>query len=169
MSDHKRTAREIKINNNLLNNENINIKVGVVENREAPDTVYIFTSFWLDPIDEYKNTDQKILKNILDKELNKIYNNSLKNELINNKYFTKEKENIFIKNIPENFNYNKKRNYISVELYLHTRNLENEIKLPLSVKKNTELFDEAVRLSNILSNSEAIKQSKYFTIYKSSN
>lgn len=169
MANQKRTAREIKINDKLLGNKKINVKVGTVENREAPDTIYIFTSFWLEPTDDYKNEDQNTLKSILDRELGKIYSNSLKKELVNNKFFPKEKENIFIKNIPENLNYNKKRNYISIELYLHTNNLNSEIKTPISSKKNTELFDETVRLSKIIGQSEVLTNSKYFTIHKKSN
>lgn len=169
MINNKRTAREIKISDKLLGNKNINIKVGTVENREAPDTIYIFTSFWLEPKEDYKNEEQDALKKILEKELGKVYSNDLKKELVNNKYFPRERENIFIKNIPENLNYNKKRNYISIELYLHTSNLTNEVKMPISTKKNTELFDEVVRLSKLIGESEVLTNSKYFIIHKKSN
>ena len=85
-----------------------------------------------------------------------------------NKYFPLESENIFIKNIPENLNYNGKRNYVSIELYLHTLNIKSEEKLPLSQKKNTELFDECMRLSDIISKSDVLSNSKVFTIYNKS-
>jgi hypothetical protein len=169
MINNKRTAREIKISDKLLGNNKINVKVGTVENREAPETIYIFTSFWLEPTAEYIGDDQKKLKNLLDRELGKIYSNDLKKELINNKFFPREKENIFIKNIPENFNYNGKRNYISVELYLHTSNLDSDVKIPISSKKNTDLFDETTRLGQVIGKSEVLTNSKYFTIYKKSN
>jgi hypothetical protein len=169
MTNNKRTAREIKISDKLLGNNNISVKVGTVENREAPDTIYIFASFWLEPKDNYKNKDQKTLKDLLDKELSKIYSHNLKKELAKNKFFPRETENIFIKNIPENFNYNNKRNYISVELYLHTCNINNPVKIPISPKKNTELFDETVRLSKIMSKSDVFTNSKCFTIYKKSS
>jgi hypothetical protein len=169
MIESKRTAREIKIELNKLSNKNINIKVGTVENREAPETIYIFASFWLEPTEDYENKDQKSLKDLLDKELHKIYSDNLSKELRMNKYFPLECENIFIKNIPENLNYNGKRNYVSVELYLHTLNINSQDKLPLSQKKNTELFDECLRLSNIISQSEVFSNSKIFKVYSKSN
>jgi len=169
MIESKRTAREIKIETNKLSNKNLNIKVGTVENREAPETIYIFTSFWLEPTKDYENNDQKILKELLERELHKIYSDNLSKELKSNKYFPLENENIFIKNIPENLNYNGKRNYVSVELYLHTLNIDSQDKLPLSQKKNTELFDECVRLSDIISKSEVFSNSKIFKVYSKSN
>jgi hypothetical protein len=168
MSKYKRTAREIKVSDKALSNKNINVKIGTVENREAPETIYIFVSFWLQPKDEHKLQDQEYLKDILDKELTKIYSTNLKKELSSNNFFPKEKENIFIKNIPDNLNYNSKRNFISVELYLHTCNLFETSKLPLSAKKNTVLYDEAVRLSNIIGDSELIKGESIFEIKKKS-
>lgn len=168
MSKYKRTAREIKISDKLLVNKNINVKIGTVENREAPETIYIFISFWLQPKKEYKAKEQEYLKGILEKELSQIYSLKLKSELENNSLFPKEKENIFIKNIPDNLNYNTKRNFISVELYLHTCNLFSQEKLPLSVKKNTQLFNEAVRIGNIIGDSEIIKGNSLFEIQKKS-
>ena len=53
MSKYKRTAREIKVNDKLISNKNINIKIGTVENRESPETIYIFISFWLQPKIEF--------------------------------------------------------------------------------------------------------------------
>lgn len=169
MIESKRTAREIKIETNKLSNKNINIKVGTVENREAPETIYIFASFWLEPTKDYENKDQKSLKELLERELHKIYSNNLSKELKSNKYFPLENENIFIKNIPENLNYNGKRNYVSVELYLHTLNIDSQDKLPLSQKKNTELFDECMRFSDIISQSEIFSNSKFFKVYSKSN
>ena len=168
MIKHKRTAREIKVNDKLLLNKNINIKIGTVENRDAPDTIYIFLSFWLQPKNEFKEKEQEYLKNILDKELSNIYKLSLKNLLENNNFFTKEKENIFIKNIPDNLNYNTKRNFISIELYLHTCNLFSQKKIPLNIKKDTTLFLEAVKIGNIIGNSEIIKGNSLFEIQKKS-
>lgn len=168
MSKYKRTAREIKVNDKLITSKNINVKVGTVENRDAPETIYIFISFWLQPKEEFLLKDQDYLKGILNKELGDIYQNNLKKELVNNPFFPKEKENIFIKNIPDNLNYNSKRNFISIELYLHTCNLFSPTKIPLSIKKNTDLFSEAVRISNIVGDSEIIKGNSLFEIQKKS-
>lgn len=168
MSKYKRTAREIKIADKLLTNKNINVKVGTVENREAPETIYIFVSFWLQPKEEYKSKEQEYLKGILDKELGKVYVNFLKPQLESHSLFPRVKENIFIKNIPDNLNYNTKRNFISVELYLHTCNLFNEDKIALSAKKNTTLFNEAVRLANIIGDSDILQDKSLFEIQKKS-
>lgn len=164
----KRTAREIKVSDKLLNNKNINVKIGTVENRDAPETIYIFASFWLEPKEEYKDKDQQFLKDSLKKSLNNIYSQTLKSELGSHKFFPKEKENIFIKNIPDNINYNSKKNFISLELYLHTCNLFSGNKIPLNSKKNTEMFDEAVRLSNIIGDSEVLNDNSIFYISKKS-
>lgn len=169
MIESKRTAREIKIDTSKLFNNNINIKVGTVENKKAPETIYIFASFWLEPTKDYENKNQKDLKELLERELHKIYSNDLFKELKSNKYFPLERENIFIKNIPENLNYNGKRNYVSIELYLHTKNIDSQDKLPLNQKKNTDLFDECLRLSNIISQSEIFSNSKIFKVYSKSN
>lgn len=164
----KRTAREIKVEDELLNNKDINVKVGTVENRDAPETVYIFISFWAKPVDELLGEHQDVLKDILNNNLNRIYRNELKDHLKSSKYFTSEKENIYIKNIPENINYNNKRNFISLELYLHTLNIREDKKLPLSNKKNTGIFDEAVKIANLIGDSHLLSKGDEFEIFKKS-
>ena len=168
MSKYKRTAREIKVSDKLLTNKNINVRIGTVENRYAPETVYIFISFWLQPKKEHKNKEQEYLKNVLDKELEYIYSTMLKSELVGNPLFPKDKENIYIKNIPDNLNYNAKRNFISLELYLHTSNLFSENKIPLSVNKNIQLYNECVRISNLIGGAEIIRGNSIFEIQKKS-
>jgi hypothetical protein len=147
---NKRTAREIMIKTEFLSNKQINVKIGTVENRDFPQTIYINVSFWIKPKnilnkinDERKNLEEN-LKNIL--------NNKLIIFLNNNYFFPFEKDNIYIYNIPENFNYNDKSNFISLEIYLHTLNVKSEKKYPLNAKKNTELFEECVRISNFIGN-----------------
>jgi hypothetical protein len=164
----KRTAREIKVSNNLLDNKSINVKIGTVENREAPETIYIFISFWAKPTTDLEDESQDFLKNILNKKLGNIYKKELKPNLKENEYFTNEIDNIYIKNIPENINYNNKRNFISIELYLHTLNIQEENHIPLSNKKNTELFNEALRISNVIGNSSILSDGDEFKIFKKS-
>ena len=164
----KRTAREIKVSDDLLNNKDITVKIGTVENRDAPDTIYIFISFWAKPVVELENESQDYLKNILNVSLSNLYKKDLKNTLNNNKYFTNEKNNIYLKNIPENINYNNKRNFISLELYLHTSNINEDIKIPLSNKKNTEIFDEAVKIANIIGDSKILSDKTQFNIFNKS-
>jgi len=164
----KRTAREIKVNDELLNNKDINVKIGTVENRDASETIYIFISFWAKPVGDFGDKSQDYLKNLLNNSLNDLYKNELKTILKDNKYFTNEKNNIYIKNIPENINYNNKRNFISLELYLHTLNVNEENKIPLSNKKNTEIFDEAVRISNTIGDSSILSSGIEFNVFKKS-
>ena len=164
----KRTAREIKVSDNLLKNKNINVKIGTVENREAPETIYIFISFWAKPSKTLCNEPQEILKNILSSRLGDLYKGELKQYLKNNPYFTSEKDNIYIKNIPENINNNNKRNFISLELYLHTLNVDGNKNAPLSNKKNTEIFDEAINVANIIGNSSFLLDDEEFKIFKKS-
>lgn len=164
----KRTAREIKVDDSLLNNKNINVKIGTVENRDAPETIYIFISFWAKPVEKLSDENQEVLKEMLNEGLDEIYEKELKPSLKDNNYFTRERENIFIKNIPENLNYNNKRNFISIELYLHTLNIHSSESLPLSNKKNTEIFDEAVKLTNIIGDSRILSSNKKFEVFKKS-
>jgi hypothetical protein len=164
----KRTAREIKVDDDLLDNKNINVKIGTVENREAPETIYIFISFWAKPTVELEDESQDFLKSILNKKLGNIYKKELKPNLQVSEYFTNEKDNIYIKNIPENINYNNKRNFISIELYLHTLNIHEGNRIPLSNKKNTELFSEALRISNVIGNSSLLSDGDEFKIFKKS-
>lgn len=164
----KRTAREIKVSDKLLNNKNINVKIGTVENRDAPETVYIFISFWVKPIGDLLNESQDYLKNILNDKLGSVYKNDLIGFLRNSDYFKNEKNNIYLKNIPENINYNNKRNFISLELYLHTINIVSDNKIPLSNKKNTKIFDEAVKIANIIGDSSILSKDEEFCIFKKS-
>jgi len=164
----KRTAREIKVNEDLLNNKDITVKIGTVENRDAPETIYIFISFWAKPVEDLEKESQDYLKNILNVNLSNLYKKDLKSTLNNNEYFTSEKNNIYLKNIPENINYNNKRNFISLELYLHTSNINEERKIPLSNKKNTEIFDEAVKIANIIGDSKILSDKTQFNIFNKS-
>ena len=160
----KRTAREIKVDNKLINNKNISVRIGTVENRNAPETIYIFISFWAKPSINLSNESQDFLKSFLNDKFNDVYKNNLKNILKNNKYFTDEKNNIFIKNIPENINYNNNKNFISIELYLHTLNVGGCGSFPLNNKKNTELFNEALKISNTIGDSSILTDNNYFEI-----
>lgn len=164
----KRTAREIKVEKSLINNKNINVKIGTVENRDAPETVYIFISFWIKPIEALLKKSQEHLKGLLNIRLSDLYKNNVKDIIKNGKYFTNEENNIYIKNIPENINYNNKRNFISLELYLNTININDENKIPLSNKKNTEIFDEAVKIANVFGDSKILDKDTEFSIFKKS-
>ena len=164
----KRTAREIKVKDELLNNKDINVNIGTVENRDAPETIYIFISFWAKPSDELLGESKDVLKEIMNNELSDIYNKELKPYLKDNKYFTSEEDNIYIMNVPENINYNNKRNFISIELYLHTLNVRSKERMPLSNKKDTELYEEAVKVANKIGDTDMISKQEEFKIFKKS-
>lgn len=174
----KKTAREIIVEEELIKNKNINVKVGTAENRSCPETVYTYISFWIKPDGENNRGE---IRNRLNKKLKDIYQHSIKKELKNNKFFLDKEDNIYITNIPENFNYNGKPNFISIELYLHTCNIKNESKIPLSNKRNKTIFNEIVKITNIIGNGinelekcgfgvfkknvkEKLKQNKIFSV-----
>lgn len=157
---NKRTAREITVKSEFLNNENINVKVGTVENRDCPQTVYINISFWVKPNknDSTKEAIELYLSNLL--------NNKLVKLLQKNDYFPFEKQNIYICNVPENFNYNDKSNFILLEAYLHTLNVKSEKKYPLNAKKDKELFEECVKICNFVGDEITRMESDYKIIKK---
>ena len=158
-----RTAREIKLNEDFLENNNINVKIGTSEKRNRPETVYIEISFWIECKD--KDVDNSKLKKKIEKDLKNIYRINLLETLKDNKYFPRYDDNLFIANVPENINYNDKKNFVSIELYLHTINLlSSSFNYPLNKKKDTELYDESLKISNIMGNSEILMGDLEFNI-----
>jgi len=144
----KRTAKIISIKNELLNNDNIAVKIGTVENRDSPQTIYICVGFWVKKKDGIKHDDleredfEQGLKDII-RDTSSI--------LKDNSFFPYENENIYICNVPENFNYNDKYNYVSLEFYIHTLNIKSQKKYPLNIKKNTTLFNECLEVAKFIS------------------
>ncbi|MFA5067206.1 MAG: hypothetical protein WC466_04125 [Candidatus Izemoplasmatales bacterium] len=162
----KRTAREISVKDEFLYNKKINVKIGTVENRNAPETIYINISFWLKPRESAIEKNKKYnRKKTIEESLNKILQKKLISFLKNNKFFLNQKDNIYICSIPENFNVNNNPNFISIELYLHTLNIVSEKKYPLSSKKDTELFIECLQICNFIGR-EVEKIEKHFYIRK---
>ena len=98
-----------------------------------------------------------------------IYREDLKSFLSNNKIFPSYLENIYVYDFPENVNYNNKRSFVSIELNLHTLNMEsfNGKIYPLSEKGDTTLLDEALKVCNIISNSDLLKSKTEFSVHKS--
>jgi len=145
----KRTAREINVSSQLLLNKHINVKIGTVENKENPNTVYIIASFWIDT----KNGDRNVnLKNrkLIEKHLNKITNKNFIQENISaDELFTYESDNIYIINVPKNFHYNNKPSFVIIEFYLNTINIKGK-KIPLNTKKDLRLFNKGVDIANAI-------------------
>lgn len=163
-----KSAREIKLMDEYIQSDKFSIKVGAIEQRDAPDTVYIYCSFWVEPNDEHKNKSQEELKELLSLQLNSIYKTELKQSLRDNEMFPLFNENIFIVNIPDNLNYNEGRNFISMEIYLHTKNIKSSEKFPLNSKKDTRLFNELLSVSKNLAASDIMSNNTCFHFYKSS-
>lgn len=161
-----KTAREIKVTNNFLNNKKITAKIGAPKNREEPETVYISISFWTKPSEEFLDYDKERLKTILRHELKKVYKQSVTEILGKSEIFNHPDKNIFIENIPDNINYNGKRNYINFEIYLHTCNIGSEEKLPLSQREEEDkIFNEAINVINFFGDSDILNDESGFIIY----
>lgn len=146
---NKRTAREINVNDDLIENKGVNVKIGTVENRDFPETVYISLSFWADCIDygkfdESKNRFVSTIENLYDDDF-------IKRNIFNNRFFGLKDHNIYIPNIPLNLNFNNKPSFVSIDLYLNTYNIDEKL-YPLSQRGDTELYDECLRLANLLAN-----------------
>ena len=164
----QKSAREIKVEDSISGNKNVSIKIGTVENRNNPSTIFINFSFWIKPKESVSNEEQSYLKKLINRELDLIHRNEVREFLCDSVYFPHQLDNIFIKTIPENINYNSKKNFISFELYLHTLNIGSEKKYPLNKKRNTELYTEAAKVSKIFASSDFLKGEKDFTIHKTS-
>jgi len=164
----QKSAREIKVTDIMSENKDVKITIGTVENRNNPSTIYISFSFWLKPDISLINSEQDYLKKLLEHELNSVYKNEVKSFLKDNYFFPYKHDNIFIITIPDNLNYNSKKNYVSFELYLHTLNIESEKQYPLNHKKDTELFFESLRVAKLFSSSDFLMSKKRFKINKTS-
>jgi hypothetical protein len=155
-----RTSREIKVRPDELRSNNVSVKIGAMDKKEAPPTIYLSFSFWTKPNGPISNG--KVQRTNLESEIRKCYEKVNKEVIRDNEMFSYAKRNIFIVNIPENFNYNEKKNYVSFELYLHTANVNKRDKFPLNSKKGNKLYEQAVTVANsFLSNSLFLNQSEY--------
>ena len=145
----KRTAREINVDSSLIDNKNINVKIGTVENKDNPNTVYITISFWIDNIQNEVETNNR---KKIEQQLNIITSkNFIQQHIIDENIFAYEKDNIYLINIPKNLHYNNKPSFIIIEFYLNTINIRNrDNKLPLSQKKDLRLFKKSVKIANAI-------------------
>lgn len=163
-----KSAREIKLTDGYIKSDNFSLKVGAVEQRDFPDTIYLFCSFWVEPKPEYKTLAQVELKEELDRQLTSIYKKDVRDLIKGSEIFPLFNENIFIVNIPDNLNYNEGRNFISMEFYLHTKNINDSDKLALNTKKDTRLFNKILEVANKIAESEIMTNNTHFNLYKSS-
>lgn len=157
-------AREIKLKPADYSNPKVSIKIGTAENRDQPETIYIEVSFWIKNISE--ESSSKELRKTLSKQLQEIYDKDLTPVLTDNKFFPKFRDNLYILNIPENIDYNGKKNFVSIDVTLHTLNLNSSISYPLNNKKDTSLYEEAFRIASIISSSNFLNNNPAFEISK---
>lgn len=170
-----RPGKKIKIDHKLIDNKKISVDIGTVDNKNCPKTVYLNISFWVD----IKNRDNKEIDDNFDKNISKEFSKNLKNIYRNDLYdYLKEHdlfpyyyENIYSYDFPENLNYNDKKSFVSIELHLHTiNNLINSKNssdfYTLKNDINNDFFFELITISNIIGNSELLREKSNFLIYK---
>lgn len=171
----KRTGKEIKIKGEVIGNKNLTCKIGAPFEKKSPQTIYIEISFWIDikDRDEFsfiRDYDYEISRS-LSKELSSIYKFKLRDVLERNEVFPYYFENIYVYDFPHNINYNKKRSFVSIELNLHTLNCKEGIekKYPLNEKKDTLIYEEALKVCREIAKTKLLKGEMGFSVHKSKN
>lgn len=154
-----RTAREIKVKDGELSNGRVVVHIGAVERRESPSTIYISMGFWTRPMKGTMDPRNRLHREILD-----CYKRIETDRLTSDPMFPDPSNNIFIVNMPENFNYNEKHNYVNVELYLHTSNIRRKDKVPLTVKGGGGLYERALKVAEAFVSSELLMERKGFEV-----
>jgi len=173
-----RPGREIKLTN--IKNKNISVKIGTIENKSCPNTIYLIFTFWVDIKNkevlskEYGDRFDHFITRELKKELNNIYKNDLREILSSNALFPYYKDNIYITDFTDNLNYNDKRNFVSIDLSLNTINCDekNKKKYPLNHKPkkgNLELYNEILKVVNLICDSDILNGKGKFDIFKRKN
>lgn len=173
----ERPGREIKIDNSIIGNKNVTIRIGTTDNKNCPSTVYITVSFWVDiknrnKKNQFDNYSDYISKVYL-KEIKKLKSHTLKEILTDNKYFPYYFDNIFTFDFPENINYNEKKSFTTLELTLHTLNCNKNIidnnPYPLKNVKESKLYVELLKIAKVICKTDLLKSKLDFQIYKSKN
>jgi len=170
-----RPGKKIKINNKLIDNKNISVDIGTVDNKNCPKTVYLNISFWVDIKNrENKDFDEDFDRNIskeFSKHLKRIYKSDLYDFLTDNRFFPFYYENIYSFDFPENLNYNNKKSFVSIEIHLHTinnniysKNLSDYYTLKNDIKN--DFFFELITIANIVGNSDLLREKENFYISK---
>lgn len=154
-------AREISVDSGELSNKNVVVRIGAPENRNAPKTIYTSISFWIKEKQENIENSRKKLEKYIDDSIKKV----LLEKNINTHLLPLINKSYIIKNIPENIFYNNKKNYINIELYVHTCNV-NSNKKELSKKKDKDLYFELLKITNKIIEDDFFLSNKEFEIYK---
>lgn len=171
----ERPGREIKIDNSLIGNPNVSVKIGTTDNKNCPTTVYLVISFWVDIKNKERkktipNFDEYISKEY-SKEIKKIKKVHLQDILLKSQIFPFYYENTFTHDFPENINYNDKKSFTTIELTLHTANCDRQVALnsPMALKNHPscELYAELLKVAKQMCHTDLLKGKLEFKIYKS--
>lgn len=171
----ERPGREIKIDNSIIGNKNVTVRIGTTDNKNCPSTVYLIITYWVDIKNknrkkEIENFDSLISKKYI-KEIKNIKTNILRDVLMNNKLFPFYYDNIFTFDFPENINYNDKKSFTTLELTLHTVNCDKNISQnsPYYLKNNnsSELYNELIKIAKVICKTDLLKGKLDFKIFKS--
>jgi hypothetical protein len=162
----QRSAKEIRIRPDFLKNKKVNVEIGAIENKEAPHTIYISVSFWTKPKGEITQKGSRLIRKDLEKKIRDAYRNACDDFLDEDSkvLLPNSSDNIFILKIPDNFYYNKKKNFINIEIHINTSNISSVDKYPLNNKKNTDLFDEALLFANRMISNSVFKGKESFIV-----
>lgn len=170
----ERPGREIKIDDSIIGNKNVTVRIGTTDNKNCPKSVYLIVTFWVDiknrnEKNDFINFDTYISKKY-SKEIKSIKIQSLREILTNNKYFPYYYDNIFTFDFPENINYNNKRSFTTLELTLHTLNCESMVcannPYPLKNKPASELYNELIKIAKVICKTDLLKGKSDFKIFK---
>ena len=165
----ERPGREITLDHSITGNKNVSFKVGTVDDKNKPSTVYVCATFWVGIKEKGSGDDfGRRVSSEYKKELQSLYRDSLKNIVKSSRLFPFYEDNIYVFDCPENIAYNHKRCFTSVELNLHTANcLSTRTKnYPLKNIGDTELFDELLNIAKVIASSELLTGKKRFTVHK---
>ena len=90
-----------------------------VRSKNINDSIYVNLGFWVFPKNDYDDVDGYFLKRNIGSSINKIFSFIKKEtQLLSN---IDTKNSIFISNLPDNFFYNGKRNFINIEIYFFVK------------------------------------------------
>lgn len=162
---NKRTCKEIKIDSY----NNITVRIGTVDNRNSPETIYINVSFWVNIRNNDFDVNSKTAREHLENKIRKEFYKKILPILSSSKYFIDIDDIIFLINIPDSINSNNNKNFVDIELFLYTINaIDKSIKLPLNSKKSTFLYNECTKISDTFSQFDILNNKDIFSVHKKS-
>jgi hypothetical protein len=163
---HKRTKKNnFKIK---IDNEELNLSYGSVDNKLYPKSIYINLSFWFKLNKEIISKDfesEYDFKIYFRNLINKLFNNSLKDELKKGNLFTQIEDSIFYYDFPNNIFYSEKKCFCSIEFTFYTKNKFEDLSLFENSKENN-LNKKILKLLKTISKNTFFKKNKYYSISK---